>query len=292
VTGPFAAWPASTVATVRPARVGVRAARGNVVLGYYRPGVPGGCFCLGARGRWSPCARLRSRGPEIDENEVCIGCWRGRSSFLLVDRESGGMLGVTLFDSEEAMRWGDEAMNTGPGQAVSRASVEFYEVPVHIGFSGRHGTRRIGVSGAAKGAGRLACATEPAARGRRCRRRRARGRQPTRAAGSSADRSRSPCREPSRSSRAYHAAPTRRRAEVRPRGQEAGRRASRRRAKGQQPYHDRDRRDGEHDERHGAEHHAPAHERPHTEPEPAAVTGVPEEGVRRAPRCGGTPLLR
>jgi hypothetical protein len=49
---------------------------------------------------------------------------------LLVDRESGGMLGVTLFDSEEAMRKGDEAMNAGPGNAGSRASVEFYEVPL------------------------------------------------------------------------------------------------------------------------------------------------------------------
>ena len=50
---------------------------------------------------------------------------------LFVDRESGGMLGVTLFDSEEAMRKGDAAMNAGPGNAGSRGSVEFYEVPLH-----------------------------------------------------------------------------------------------------------------------------------------------------------------
>jgi hypothetical protein len=50
---------------------------------------------------------------------------------LLVDRESGGALGVTLFESEEAMRRGDEAMNAGPGNAGSRSSVEFYEVPLH-----------------------------------------------------------------------------------------------------------------------------------------------------------------
>ena len=50
---------------------------------------------------------------------------------LLVDRESGEMLGMTLFDSEEAMRKGDEAMNAGPGNAGSRSSVEFYEVPLH-----------------------------------------------------------------------------------------------------------------------------------------------------------------
>ena len=50
---------------------------------------------------------------------------------LLVDRESGGALGVALFESEEAMRKGDEAMNAGPGNAGSRSSVEFYEVPLH-----------------------------------------------------------------------------------------------------------------------------------------------------------------
>jgi hypothetical protein len=50
---------------------------------------------------------------------------------LLVDRASGGMLGVTLFDSEEAMRKGDEVMNAGPGNAGSRSAVEFYEVPIH-----------------------------------------------------------------------------------------------------------------------------------------------------------------
>ena len=50
---------------------------------------------------------------------------------LLADRASGAMLGVTLFDSEEAMRRGDEVMNRGTGHAGSRSAVEFYEVPLH-----------------------------------------------------------------------------------------------------------------------------------------------------------------
>ena len=50
---------------------------------------------------------------------------------LLVDHESGGMLGVTLFQTEEAMRKGDAVMNSGPGHAGSRSSVEFYEMPLH-----------------------------------------------------------------------------------------------------------------------------------------------------------------
>ena len=50
---------------------------------------------------------------------------------MLVDRDSGGMLGVTLFASEEAMRKADAVMNAGPGNAGSRSAVEFYEVPLH-----------------------------------------------------------------------------------------------------------------------------------------------------------------
>jgi hypothetical protein len=55
----------------------------------------------------------------------------GATFLLLVDRASGAALGVTLFDTEEAMRRGDEAMNAGPGHAGGRSSVEFYEVPLH-----------------------------------------------------------------------------------------------------------------------------------------------------------------
>lgn len=50
---------------------------------------------------------------------------------LLADRESGRTMGVALFDSEEAMREGDEIMNAGPGHAGGRSSVHFYEVPIH-----------------------------------------------------------------------------------------------------------------------------------------------------------------
>jgi len=50
---------------------------------------------------------------------------------LLVDRESGNAIGLALFDTEEALRRGDELMNAGPGHAGSRATVEFYEVPLH-----------------------------------------------------------------------------------------------------------------------------------------------------------------
>ncbi len=55
----------------------------------------------------------------------------GAKMLMLVNRETGKGLGVTLFESEEAMRRGDEALNAmNPGASERRVSVEFYEVPV------------------------------------------------------------------------------------------------------------------------------------------------------------------
>jgi hypothetical protein len=55
----------------------------------------------------------------------------GAKMMMLVDRETGKGLGITLFDSEDAMRRGDEALNNmSPGASERRTSVEFYEVPV------------------------------------------------------------------------------------------------------------------------------------------------------------------
>jgi hypothetical protein len=55
----------------------------------------------------------------------------GAKMMLLVDREAGKGLGITLFESEEAMRRGDEALNAmSPGGGTRRTSVAFYEVPV------------------------------------------------------------------------------------------------------------------------------------------------------------------
>lgn len=56
----------------------------------------------------------------------------GAKMLMLVDRETGKGLGVTLFEDEDAMRRGDEALNAlNPGGGASRTAVEFYEVPVH-----------------------------------------------------------------------------------------------------------------------------------------------------------------
>ena len=55
----------------------------------------------------------------------------GAKMLMLVNRETGKGVGVTLFETEEAMRRGDQALNAmNPGSTERRVSVEFFEVPV------------------------------------------------------------------------------------------------------------------------------------------------------------------
>ena len=62
---------------------------------------------------------------------------KGAKMLMLVNRETGKGLGITLFESEDAMRRGDEALNAmNPGASERRTSVEFYEVPVQTVSSG------------------------------------------------------------------------------------------------------------------------------------------------------------
>jgi hypothetical protein len=67
---------------------------------------------------------------EVESGDTPAGL-EGAKMLMLVNRDSGKGIGVTLFESEEAMRRGDEALNAmNPGASERRTSVEFYEVPV------------------------------------------------------------------------------------------------------------------------------------------------------------------
>jgi hypothetical protein len=67
---------------------------------------------------------------EVESGETPPGL-EGAKMMMLVNRETGKGVGITLFESEEAMRRGDEALNAmNPGGTERRTSVEFYEVPV------------------------------------------------------------------------------------------------------------------------------------------------------------------
>jgi hypothetical protein len=67
---------------------------------------------------------------EVASDQVPAGL-EGARMMMLINRETGKGLGLTIFDSEDAMRRGDEALNAmSPGASERRTSVEFYEVPV------------------------------------------------------------------------------------------------------------------------------------------------------------------
>jgi hypothetical protein len=67
---------------------------------------------------------------QVESGDTPAGL-EGAKMLMLVDRKTGKGLGVTLFESEEAMRRGDEALNAmSPGGTERRTSVEFFEVPV------------------------------------------------------------------------------------------------------------------------------------------------------------------
>ena len=67
---------------------------------------------------------------QVESGETPDGL-EGAKMMMLVNRETGKGLGVTIFESEDAMRRGDEALNAmNPEGTERRTSVEFYEVPV------------------------------------------------------------------------------------------------------------------------------------------------------------------
>src|SRR4051794_9938832 len=67
---------------------------------------------------------------EVESGQTPAGL-EGAKMLMLVDRQTGKGFGITLFESEEAMRRGDETLNAmNPGSTERRTSVEFFEVPV------------------------------------------------------------------------------------------------------------------------------------------------------------------
>ena len=67
---------------------------------------------------------------EVDSDQTPQGL-EGAKMLMLVNRETGKGVGITLFESQAAMRRGDEALNAmNPGAGERRTSVEFFDVPV------------------------------------------------------------------------------------------------------------------------------------------------------------------
>jgi hypothetical protein len=71
---------------------------------------------------------------QVEENWASPpeGMETAKELYMLVDRENLTGVGVTLFETEEDLRRGDEALNAmSPRGAGQRTDVAFYEVMLH-----------------------------------------------------------------------------------------------------------------------------------------------------------------
>jgi len=67
---------------------------------------------------------------EVESGEPPAGLENAKM-MMLINRETGKGMGVTLFETEDDMRRGDEALNAmTPDGGGQRTSVDFYEVPI------------------------------------------------------------------------------------------------------------------------------------------------------------------
>lgn len=70
---------------------------------------------------------------DVEADKRPPGLEDAKGMMMLVDRSSGKSMGITLFDSEDAMKRGDEALNAmSPTGGGARTGVEFYEVAVQM----------------------------------------------------------------------------------------------------------------------------------------------------------------
>jgi hypothetical protein len=67
---------------------------------------------------------------EVESGEPPAGLENAKM-MMLINRETGKGMGLTLYETEDDMRRGDEALNAmTPDGGGQRTSVDFYEVPL------------------------------------------------------------------------------------------------------------------------------------------------------------------
>jgi hypothetical protein len=70
---------------------------------------------------------------DVERDNRPPGLEDAKGMLMLIDRDSGKAMGITMFDTEEALKRGDEALNAmSPSGGGSRMGVDFYEIPVSI----------------------------------------------------------------------------------------------------------------------------------------------------------------
>jgi hypothetical protein len=71
---------------------------------------------------------------DVETDNRPPGLEDAKGMLMGVDRSTGKSIGIVFFETEEALKRGDEALNAmSPGEGGgSRTSVEFYEIPVSV----------------------------------------------------------------------------------------------------------------------------------------------------------------
>jgi exopolysaccharide biosynthesis protein len=70
---------------------------------------------------------------DVENDNRPPGLEDAKGMLMLVNRETGKSMGIVMFETEEALKRGDEALNAmSPGGGGSRTGVEFYEMPVSV----------------------------------------------------------------------------------------------------------------------------------------------------------------
>jgi hypothetical protein len=70
---------------------------------------------------------------DVESNNRPPGLEDAKGMMMLVNRDNGKSMGIVMFETEEALKRGDAALNEmSPNDGGSRTSVEIYEMPVSV----------------------------------------------------------------------------------------------------------------------------------------------------------------
>ena len=70
---------------------------------------------------------------DVETNNRPPGLEDAKGMMMLVNRETGKSMGIVMFETEEALKRGDAALNEmSPGDGSKRSNVEVYEMPVSV----------------------------------------------------------------------------------------------------------------------------------------------------------------
>jgi hypothetical protein len=78
-------------------------------------------------------ATIKMVKSDVENDNRPAGLEDAKGMMMLVNRETGKSMGIVMFETEDALKRGDEALNAmSPSGGGTRSSVEFYELPVSV----------------------------------------------------------------------------------------------------------------------------------------------------------------